>query len=111
MTYEEIAWLLFYTKYGVLGAPSMPLDVQQAIQGAIWYIADPTNSTGLGQNNFWVTDAVNNYMTGDYSTVYILSDPNKVNQEFMANTPVPEPSTLLLPVFDSNRHILASIMS
>lgn len=95
-TYEEIAWLLFDTKYGVLGAPSMPLDVQQAIQAAIWYIADPTYSTGLGQNNSWVSDAASNYSSGDYSTVYILSDINGKNQEFMVNTPVPEPSTLLL---------------
>jgi len=95
ISYEEMAWLIFYTNYGVLG-PSMPLDVHRAIQAAVWYIADPTNSTGLGRNNSWVTLAQEHYGEGNYSTVYILTDPNQQNQEFMINTPVPESSTLLL---------------
>jgi hypothetical protein len=91
-TYEEMAWLLFDTSFG---SPSMPLADQQAIQAAVWFIADPLNTT-VGQNNSWVTNALANYKQGNYSTVYILSDINKVNQEFMANPPVPEPTTIFL---------------
>lgn len=93
--YEEAAWLLFSNGYG--GRSSTD---QAAIQAAIWWIIDPSNSTGLGQLNDWVKTAQNSYLSGDYSTVYILSDSNsdnsKLSQEFMTNTPVPEPSTLLL---------------
>lgn len=83
--YEEAAWLLFYTGFG--GSSD-----DKAIQAAIWYIIDP--SSIYGQNNSWVEAAVKNYKNGDYSNIYILSDINKVNQEFMVR--VPEPSTLLL---------------
>ena len=99
-SYEEMAWLLFDTGFG---APGMSLADQQAIQAAIWYIADPVNTTGLGQNNSWVTTSEANYMNGNYSAVYILSDVNKSNpnQEFMIDPPssvssVPEPGTILL---------------
>ena len=93
-SYEEMAYLLFDTGFG---APGMSLADQRAIQAAIWYIADPLNSTGLGQDNAWVNTAEDNYMYGDYSSVYILSDINHVNQEFMIDPPsVPEPATLLL---------------
>jgi hypothetical protein len=91
--YEEMAWLLFDTGFG---SPSMPLADQQAIQAAVWYIADPDNTTGVGQYNSWVTNAQDNYTKGNYSTTYIFSDINKVNQEFMAAPPIPEPSTMLL---------------
>ncbi len=92
-SYEEMAWLLFDTGFG---SPSMPLADQQAIQAAVWFIADPLNTTGLGQNNSWVTNALASYANGNYSTTYIFSDINKVNQEFMADAPIPEPSTMLL---------------
>lgn len=95
ISYEEIAWLLFYTGFGTANMSSS----QAAIQGAIWYIADPTNSSGLGstlgENDSWVIMAKANYMKEDYSNVYILSDPGGSQQEFMID-PVPEPSTLLL---------------
>jgi lipopolysaccharide export LptBFGC system permease protein LptF len=93
--YEEVAWLLFYTNFG---AQSPTLEDQKAIQAAIWYIVDPSNSTGLSQDNPWVTTAQANYVNGDYSNVYILSDVKGVNQEFMIKTPqpVPEPATMLL---------------
>ena len=87
--YEEVAWLLFSNGYG----GKSPAE-QAAIQAAIWYIIDNNNT--LGQPNSWVAAAEGNYMNGDYSTVYILSDKNKLNQEFMVTTPVPEPATLLL---------------
>ena len=93
-SYEEMAWLLFDTGFGT---PSMPSSTQAAIQAAVWYIADPSNSTGLGQNNSWVATATANYINGNYSGIYILSDINKTNQEFMIDpAPVPEPSTMLL---------------
>jgi hypothetical protein len=98
--YEEAAWLLFgqNTPYA-----SKSVDDQKAIQAAIWYIIDPSNSTGLGSvlgsSDPWVTAAATNFSAGNYSTVYILSDSNsdnsKLNQEFMVNS-VPEPTTLLL---------------
>ncbi len=88
--YQEIAWLLFYTGFG---GSSMSLDDQKAIQAAVWYIAAPSNT--LGQKNHWVDDAATYYSAVNYSNVYILSDPNKGQQEFMFH-PVPEPSTLLL---------------
>jgi hypothetical protein len=93
--YEEAAWLLFYQNYAPpYGSSNMSLSDQQAIQAAVWWIINPGNT--YGQNNDWVTFAQNNYGAGDYSTVYILTDTNQQNQEFMINAPVPEPSTLLL---------------
>jgi hypothetical protein len=97
--YEEAAWLLFSNGSG--GRSSAD---QAASLAAIWWIIDPSDSTGLGSalgsDDYWVKMAAQNYMNGDYSTVYILSDSNldksQLNQEFMINTPVPEPSTLLL---------------
>jgi hypothetical protein len=93
--YKEIAWLLFYTGFGTANMSSS----QAAIQAAVWYLADPNNSTGLGSslgaNDPWVIQAAANYEKGNYSNVYILSDPKKGQQEFMID-PVPEPSTLLL---------------
>lgn len=91
--YEEMAWLLFDTGFG---SSSMSLADQQAIQAAVWYIADPIN--GLGQKNSWVDTAAANYGNRNYSAVYILSDINHINQEFMIDppVPVPEPATMLL---------------
>jgi hypothetical protein len=90
--YEEAAWLLFYTGFG----GSMDQPTQAAIQAAVWWIIDPTNAKGLGEDNLWVDKAEENYMKGDYSAVYILSDIKGANQEFMINAPVPEPATMLL---------------
>lgn len=89
--YEEVAWLLFgqNTPYA-----SMLVDDQKAIQAAIWYIISPLST--YGQQNNWVNLAQTHHGEGNYSTVYILTDPLQKNQEFMINTPVPEPSTLLL---------------
>lgn len=93
--YEKVAWLLFYTGFGT---SSLSLADQQAIQAAIWWIVDPLNTTTLGRNNDWVKTAAASYSKGDYSKVYILSDVNRCNQEFMIDAPnsVPEPATLLL---------------
>jgi hypothetical protein len=99
--YEEVAWLLFYTDFGVNSAD------QAAIQAAVWYIIDPTNSTGLGAPNTWVDQAYALARNGglsqlDYSNIYILTDVNGKNQEFMIDpppgtvAPVPEPATMLL---------------
>jgi hypothetical protein len=46
--------------------------------------------------NDWVKSAQAHYGEGSYSSVYILTDTNRQNQEFMINVPVPEASTLLL---------------
>ncbi len=85
--YEEIAYLLFYNNF--LGQPT---DVRQAIQAAVWYIADPGNT--YAQDNDWVAKAAAGYVNHDYSSVRILSDVDHKNQEFM--TMVPEPASMLL---------------
>ena len=91
--YEEMAYLILYNmdNWGKSGA----LSQNQAIQAAIWYIANPgTNGNGYGQNNSWVTFAAN-YTSGDYSNVLILTPTGTPNQqEFMEF--VPEPTTILL---------------
>jgi hypothetical protein len=92
--YEEMAYLILYNmdNWGKSGA----LSQNQAIQAAIWYIANPgTNGNGYGQNNSWVTFAANNYTSDDYSNVLILTSTGTPNQqEFMEF--VPEPATILL---------------
>jgi hypothetical protein len=91
--YEEMAYLILYNA-GNWGQ-SASLSQNQAIQAAIWYIANPgTNGNGYGQNNSWVTFAAN-YTSGDYSNVLILTPTGTPNQqEFMEF--VPEPTTILL---------------
>ena len=89
--YEEMAYLILYN----MDNWSKPehVNLNQAIQAAIWYIASPGNT--YGQNNTWVTSAANNYQNGNYSNVLILTDVVRGrNQEFM--TLVPEPATMLL---------------
>ena len=95
--YEEAAWLLFSPHNGMTYL-NMSLSDQQAIQAAVWYIVSPgNNGNGYGQNNGWVGLAQAHYAEGNYSSVYILTQTqNGPNQEFMINSPVPEPSTLLL---------------
>jgi PEP-CTERM motif len=93
--YEEMAYLILSNmdNWGKSGA----LSQNQAIQAAIWYIANPgTNGNGYGQNNSWVTFAANNYKSDDYSNVLILTPPTGTpkQQEFMEF--VPEPATILL---------------
>jgi hypothetical protein len=83
--YEEAAWLFFYTGFG--GSSN-----DQDIQAAVWFIIDP--SSKYGRDNSWVDLAEENFRNGNYSNIYILSDPLINNQEFMAR--VPEPTTLLL---------------
>jgi PEP-CTERM motif len=96
--YEEMAYLILYNM-GNWGN-SAYLAQNQAIQAAIWYIANPgTNGNGYGQNNSWVTFAAANYTSGNYSNVEILSSTNfltggYINQEFIEM--VPEPATILL---------------
>jgi hypothetical protein len=96
--YKEMAYLILYNA-GNWGQ-SAALSQNQAIQAAIWYIANPgTNGNGYGQNNSWVTFAAANYAIGDYSNVEILSSTNfftggYINQEFIEI--VPEPTTILL---------------
>jgi hypothetical protein len=91
--YEEAAWLLFNLS-PPYGAPNMSLSDQQAIQAAVWWIISPGNT--YGQFNDWVRSAQAHYGEGNYSSVHILTDTNRQNQEFMSNVPVPEASTLLL---------------
>ena len=91
--YQEAAWLLFYSS-PPYGAPNMSLSDQQAIQAAVWWIISPGNT--YGQYNDWVRSAQTHYGEGSYSSVYILTDPNLRNQEFMIHVPVPEASALLL---------------
>ena len=93
--YEEMAYLILYNMANWGNASQ--LIQNQDIQAAIWYIANPgTNGNGYGQNNSWVTFAANNYTSGNYSNVLILTSPigTSPNQEFMEF--VPEPATILL---------------
>jgi hypothetical protein len=91
--YEEAAWLLFNLS-PPYGGPNMSLTDQQAIQAAVWWIISPGNT--YGQFNDWARSAQAHYGEGNYSNVYILTDTNHQNQEFVSNVPVPEASTLLL---------------
>jgi PEP-CTERM motif len=91
--YEEMAYLILYNMDN--WSKSGSLSQNQAIQAAIWYIANPlTNGNGYGQNNSWVTFAAANYTNDDYSNVLILTDVSGKNQEFIEM--VPEPATILL---------------
>jgi hypothetical protein len=93
--YEEMAYLILSNMANWGKASYLPQN--QEIQAAIWYIANPgTNGNRYGQNNSWVTFAADNYKSGDYSNVLILTPPTGTpkQQEFMEF--VPEPSTMLL---------------
>ena len=93
VAYQEIAYLFFYTGYMDPGTTSA---VRQAIQAAVWYIANPSNP--LGANNSWVTTvqtlASANFYGINFSNAFVLSDPTGTYQEFMVMTP--EPGTLIL---------------
>ena len=98
--YEEMAYLILYN---MANWGKAQLIQNQNIQAAIWYIANPgSNGNGYGDNanlstssaNQWLTLAQNNYSSGNYSNVLILTDIGGHNQEFM--TFVPEPATMLL---------------
>jgi hypothetical protein len=101
--YEEMAYLILYNMANWGNASQ--LIQNQDIQAAIWYIANPgTNGNGYGDNanllaspaHQWLILAQNNYSSGNYSNVLILTSttgtPNQ--QEFMEF--VPEPATMLL---------------
>jgi hypothetical protein len=91
--YEEMAYLILYNMAN-WGNNSM-LAQDQAVQAAIWYIANPgTNGNGYGADNSWVTLAQSNYSSVNYSDVLILTPTVTSNQEFMEV--VPEPATMLL---------------
>jgi hypothetical protein len=94
--YKEAAYLLFYTNHSQADMAN--------IQAAIWSIIAPGNtllsslvysSAGV---QYWVGQAnailLSNFAGIDFSGIYILSDVNKVNQEFLVR--VPEPTTILL---------------
>jgi len=99
--YEEMAYLIISnTDYW---GKQAYLAHNQAIQAAIWYIANPgSNGYGYGDNAgtpgnsayYWYNLAVTNYSSGNYSDVLILTDVDGRNQEFIKL--VPEPATMLL---------------
>ena len=95
--YEEMAYLILsnMSNWGI----SADLAVNQQVQAAIWYIADPVPGNVYGVDNSYVGVANANYTNMNYSNVEILSSTNffssgYVNQEFMEI--VPEPATMLL---------------
>jgi hypothetical protein len=101
--YEEMAYLILYNMAN-WGKASYLIQNKE-IQAAIWYIANPgSNGNGYGDNanlltspaHQWLTLAQNNYSSGNYSNVLILTPPTGTssNQEFMEA--VPEPATMLL---------------
>jgi hypothetical protein len=99
--YEEMAYLILYNMAN-WGKASYLIQNKE-IQAAIWYIANPgSNGNGYGDNansltspaHQWLTLAQNNYSSGNYSNVLILTDTAHNNQEFMEA--VPEPATMLL---------------
>jgi hypothetical protein len=90
--YEEMAYLFFFDGYSTADAAT-----QQAIQGAVWWIAS-SGASSLGANNSFVTAAAAaaaaNFNGANFGNIQILSDSTGASQEFMTATP--EPSTLLL---------------
>ena len=109
--YDEAGWLLLQTRLN-------PSNQWQAINYAVWYIFDPSQTPCNGGCQMWLTDAQNaaamHFPGTDFNKVYVITpvnqydpDPNGA-QEFLAlgsdsglgvgggPASVPEPGTLLL---------------
>ena len=109
--YDEAGWLLLQTQIE-------PSNQWQAMNYAVWYIFDPTQTPCNGACQMWVTDAqqgIKGLPQSYYDRVYIITPVNQYDpdpngpQEFLAlgstsglglagagQSSVPEPGTLLL---------------
>jgi len=111
LLYDEAGWILLQTQVE-------PTNQYQAMNYAVWYIFDPTQTPCNGGCQMWITNAenaaANKFPDTDFDSVYIITptdqhDPNPNSaQEFLAIGPdsglltpsgsgtVPEPGTLAL---------------
>jgi hypothetical protein len=108
--YDEAGWILLQTQVE-------PTNQWQAMNYAVWYLFDPSQTPCNGGCQMWLTDAQNaasmHFPGTDFNKVYIITpvnqyDPNPNGaQEFLAlgsdsglgiggQPTVPEPGTLLL---------------